>query len=247
MSLQQFSQVDFFECIIAGEAQMPSHSIGGGAQRLWLMSEVRSFHMSPDHLPSISHLRSITQALAMLDAILCPEWEYRYYSFDSQWGDNEEMASMRNGCGDDWFLLFDGAGAAIKGFAHELAQGSTLPEHIQSQVPGSFSSFLNEPAFSMQHATFCYWRGVNEHSWSKVIGGPEDDGASEMLALLVSGPSGYIAWAESYYECAVSAEATAAIFSHKPLTDSIILALNPEAELATVYAEAAEIGYPVMV
>lgn len=42
MSLQQFSQVDFFECIIAGEAQMPSHSIGGVPQRLWLMSEVSS-------------------------------------------------------------------------------------------------------------------------------------------------------------------------------------------------------------
>ncbi|MFY9476433.1 MAG: hypothetical protein ACOZE7_02720 [Pseudomonadota bacterium] len=33
--------------------------------------------MSPDLLPPIASLRRITQSLAMLDAILCPEWEYR--------------------------------------------------------------------------------------------------------------------------------------------------------------------------
>ncbi len=80
--------------------------------------------MSPEPLPSIAEIRCITQSLAMLDAILCPEWEYRYYSFNSAWGPSEEMASMRNGSGDDWFLLLDATGAALKGFAHELADGN---------------------------------------------------------------------------------------------------------------------------
>jgi hypothetical protein len=34
------------------------------------------------HLPDIDHLKSLSQSLAMLDAILCPEWEYRYYSLE---------------------------------------------------------------------------------------------------------------------------------------------------------------------
>ncbi len=195
-------------------------------------------------LPSIQDLRRITQSLAMLDAILSPEWDYRYYSFNSTWGPAEEMASMRNGSGDDWFLLLDHAGAAIKGFAHELADGAVLSENIQSQVPADFSSFLNEPAFSMQHATFCYWRKAEDSSWSKVGGGPGDDGSDEMLALLVSGPSGYKEWAEDYFEVPVALDAVTALFSHQPLNDSIILALSPDADIGVIYGQAHEIGYP---
>jgi len=195
-------------------------------------------------LPSVPDLRRVAQSLAMLDAILCPEWEYRYYSFNRSWGPGEEMASMRNGCGDDWFLLLDHAGAAIKGFSHELADGPTLSQNIQTQVPADFSSFLNEPAFSMQHATFCYWRKAGESSWAKVDGGPADDGADEMLALLVSGPARYKEWAEDYFEVPVALEMVTALFAHQPLTDSMILALNPQADIDSTYGQAEEIGYP---
>ena len=195
-------------------------------------------------LPSIPELRRVTQSLAMLDAILSPEWDYRYYSFNSAWGSGEEMASMRNGSGDDWFLLLDHAGAAIKGFAHELADTSLLSQNIQTQVPTDFSSFLNEPALSMQHATFCYWRKTGDSSWSKVDGGPDHDGADEMLALLGSGPSGYKEWAEDYYEVPVAVDAVTALFAHQPLSDSLILALNPDADIDFTYGQAQEIGYP---
>jgi hypothetical protein len=94
----------------------------------------------------------------MLDAILCPEWQYRYFSFNANWAPGMEMASMRDGCGDDWFLLFDSVGAALKGFAHELAVDQSFGANIRAQVPGEFSAFLDEPAFSMQNATFCFWR-----------------------------------------------------------------------------------------
>jgi len=70
-------------------------------------------------LPDIERLRRLAKSIAMLDAIISPEWEYRSYSYNSHWGQDEEMASMRNGCGDDWFLLFNSHGAALKGFAHE--------------------------------------------------------------------------------------------------------------------------------
>jgi hypothetical protein len=40
----------------------------------------------------------------MLDAILYPEWEYRY-SFDAEWGPEEELALMRNGSGDDYAIV----------------------------------------------------------------------------------------------------------------------------------------------
>jgi hypothetical protein len=72
-------------------------------------------------LPDIPSLRRLTRALAMLDAILSPEWEYRHYSFDAHWAEGETMASMRNGSGDEWFALFCPAGAVLKGLAHESA------------------------------------------------------------------------------------------------------------------------------
>ena len=40
-----------------------------------------------------------------LDAIIEPEWEYRYYSYNSKWSDTEEMASLRDSCGGEWFFL----------------------------------------------------------------------------------------------------------------------------------------------
>ena len=63
-------------------------------------------------LPSVDELGRITKSFAMLDLTICPELEGRYYSYDSRWLDTEGMASMRNGCGDDWFILFDESGAS---------------------------------------------------------------------------------------------------------------------------------------
>ena len=152
---------------------------------------------------------------------------------------------MRNGSGDDWFLLFDAHGAALKGFAHELAQGSGLADEIQRQVPDSLSSFRGEAAFSMQHATFCYWCPADASAWLKVSGFVGDDGAQEMLSHLISGPSGYQAWAQEYYEVDVSLEAVTAVFSHLLITEALLQVLNPQAEMDAVLRDAEEIGYPV--
>lgn len=64
-------------------------------------------------LPDVEGLRKLTQSLAMLDAIMSPEWEDRYYSFNSQWDAGEMMASMRNGSGDEYFILFGPHGARL--------------------------------------------------------------------------------------------------------------------------------------
>ncbi|MGH8028525.1 MAG: hypothetical protein ACREO3_01185 [Arenimonas sp.] len=201
-------------------------------------------NLSPDLLPPIAEIRRIAQSLAMLDAVLSPEWDLRYYSFDGGWAPGEEMASMRNGSGDDWFLLFDAAGAALKGFAHELADAASFCGSIQEQVPPGFSSFLREPAFSMQHATFCYWSKREDSTWYKVDGFQGDDGSTELLAHLILGPAGYKAWAEDYFEVPVDFDAVAAVFAHEPLAESVIRALNPAADLDAAYADAVEIGFP---
>ena len=202
-------------------------------------------------LPDLPALRRLTKSLAMLDAILSPEWQYRYYSFNSRWNAGEQMASMRNGSGDDWFLLFGSWGAALKGFAHEaaLARDRGFPKRIQQSLPASFASFLHEAAFSMDCATFCLWRGVADLRWSVVSPGdgapsPDRDGSAELLGILDGNPRTYQQWAQDYYEREIAFSAVQAIYEHHPLDEALLVALNPELALADLRADLDEIGYP---
>ncbi|MCD2166562.1 hypothetical protein [Comamonas koreensis] len=200
--------------------------------------------MPENLLPPIADLQRTAQSLAMLDAILSPDWEYRNFSFNSGWASGQKMASMRDGSGDEWFILFDDAGAAMKGFAHELAGDSSFLSEIQRQVPRDFSEFLNEPAFSMQHATFCLWRTHHDKTWNKVAGFSGDDGATQMVLQLTHGAPGYKEWAEGYYDIPVNLEAVSAIFAHQTLSPQLVFLLDQQADLHAVRADADEIGYP---
>lgn len=206
---------------------------------------------TPQKLPSIESLRMLTKSLAMLDAIVCPEWEYRYYSFNSKWRAGKEMASMRNGCGDDWFLLFDQFGAALKGFAHEypLASDKSFPARIQNVVPACFSSFLREAAFSMDVATFCVWRRCTDSAWSVVVPisgrvSPDADGSAELIGILDGSAETYRLWAEDHYERKLPISAIEALYQHRPLDSQLVAALNPALALSDTMGDAAEIGYP---
>src|SRR5712671_5552095 len=112
-------------------------------------------------LPTIETLKKLTKSLAMLDAIIMREWDYRYYSFNSRWAEGEQMASIRNGEGDGWYCGFGLPGAFLKGFDHEsemspwsMETSKVWPGVLES-VPEYFNSFATEPAFSMEDATFC--------------------------------------------------------------------------------------------
>jgi hypothetical protein len=114
-------------------------------------------------LPDIAILKQRTQSLAMLDAILCREWDDRYSSFNSQWKAGEMLASMRNGSGDEYFILFNANGAILRGFDHESTMNICDSEEmvwpgVIDAVPEIFQPFLSEPAFPIEYTTFCLWR-----------------------------------------------------------------------------------------
>jgi hypothetical protein len=206
---------------------------------------------TPQRLPQIEVLRRLTKSLAMLDAIICPEWIYRYYSHNSKWSEGQEMASMRDGCGDDWFLLFDEHGAALKGFAHEstVAKDVSFIARIQEAVPSVFASFLSEPAFSMNRASFCIWRRHADPAWSVVptsggFASPEQDGSDGLIGILDGKPESYKGWATDYYEREISLAGVKAIYEHKPLNDQLIANLNPDISLSDIRNDVHEIGYP---
>jgi hypothetical protein len=114
-------------------------------------------------IPPIYELRGKLQSLAMLDAIVMTDWQFRYFSFDSKWGPNEMMGSMRDGEGNEFFFLFDPHGAAGKLYSKETALGQFAASALDS-VPTDFSSFLNEPAFSIDLATCYVWRRPSDNA-----------------------------------------------------------------------------------
>jgi hypothetical protein len=205
------------------------------------------------HLPDIDDLRKLSKSLAMLDAIISPEWESRYYSFNSKWSQGEEMASMRNGSGDEYFLLFNTSGAILKGFAHESPMTpykqtpSKLWEGIFDSVPKEFASFLTEPAFDIESTTFCIWRTYEDKAWQcgeiKFPESDDPDGSEGLLFILDGNPETYKAWAEEYYEEKISAVAVRDIYAHRPMTYELIAGLNANLSLSELVDDIEEIGW----
>jgi hypothetical protein len=202
-------------------------------------------------LPDIPELKRLAQSLAMLDAILSPEWEYRYYSFNQAWSDGGMVASMRNGSGDHWFAIFCAAGAALHGLAHEapvFRPGNPQPA-IFDRLPVVFhANLLHEPAFTTQDSTFCIWRQSGDGHWScgpvELPAGEDPDGSAELLGILAGRPEQYAEFASDCYECEVDVEDVAAIYRHEPLGVELIRRLNPDTDLASLADDIAEIGYP---
>lgn len=209
---------------------------------------------SLEDLPPIAGLTRLSKALAMLDSILSPEWQYHYYSFNSQWGSGEMMASMRNGSGDEYFALFNEHGAAMKGFDHESVMspsgsGRLLPwPGMYQYVPAEFSSFLDEPAFSMADVTFCIWRRHSDAAWQCGVTdfppGDDPDGSEWMLEILDGNPQTYQKFASRYFEVELPLDAIARVYNLEPFNDDLVRSLNPNLDSASVAADAAEIGYP---
>ncbi len=207
-----------------------------------------------DGLPDVEGLRRLLQSMAVLDAIICPEWSYRYYSFNSRWASGEQMGSMRNGSGDEFFALFNAAGCFLKGLAHEspMALGGRGPGQVWpgvlDGVPEVFGTCLAEPAFSMADTTFCLWRRPGDDSWRlgpvSFPPGQDPDGSEGLLSPLDGEPETYRAWAEDYYEREIPLAGVGHIYSHGPLTLALISSLNPDLAPEDLRADVDEIGYP---
>ncbi len=205
-------------------------------------------------LPDIDTLRRRMQSMAVLDAILSPDWQFRYFSFNSKWSKGEQMGSMRDGCGDDLFAHFTKAGCFLKGFAHESpmspyrVQPKRLWGGVLDSVPKVFAKSLREPAFSMDDTTFCVWRLYGDPMWSRgdieFPEGKDPDGSARFLRYYDGKPATYRKHAADYFETDVPLKLIRAVYAHEPLTDELVQAVNPEVMLADLKADLEEIGYP---
>lgn len=145
-------------------------------------------------LPSPIELKRICKSLSALEAILCQDWQYRYYSYQKEWSETEEVCEMRNGCGDQMLILFIAEGVCINGFAHESKMNGwrkEMPKEKESfwgklfrvkkeitsksiqknshgvleGLPKKFNNFIfGEPIKSIG-TTFCIWQTKTDNEW----------------------------------------------------------------------------------
>ncbi len=207
-------------------------------------------------LPEIDNVRKLSRALAMLDAVLSPEPEFRYFSFDSRWSPTEETALMKSGTGDGYSIVFSPDGAIAQGFDHEspLSPWSRPSDEpwpgLFIGVPDALAPALDEPAFlgpgGKRNVTVCFWRTPTDEQWlCGPVEGAEKDGADWMFQLLADGrPEAYLTFAENQFEVALELDAIQHVYASMPLTEEVVTALNPEVLLRDLKDDIAEIGYP---
>lgn len=195
--------------------------------------------MNLSQLPDVDGLRRLLQSMAMLDALLCREWQYRLYSFNSHWATGEQMGSMRNGQGDDFFALFNEHGCFLKGFAHEspMTPYRSDPKRVWpgvlDSVPREFADCLRQAAFSMEDTTFCIWRLYTDVCWQRgdiaFPSGTDPDGSEYLLSPLDSRPETYHKTATWYFnKLFLTVDMVRHVYEHRPLTDEFVAALRPD-------------------
>ena len=198
-------------------------------------------------LPDRKTLQTICKAIAVLDAIISQEWEYRYYSYTNKWADNEEFCEMRNGSGDQILILFRRDGCVINGFAHEFNQNDK--RNLTNSLPPIFNGFIfGEPVKSIG-TTFCVWTTI-QGNWQ--VGKIEnfEDNSEKMLTIFDGKPQTYLDWATDYFEGSykeggIPLDTVSKIYSGQNLTKEMVLSIVDKLEdWEQLKTDLNEIGYP---
>jgi hypothetical protein len=198
-------------------------------------------------LPGHHAVRTICKAVSVLDAILCQDWVYRYYSYNCAWDVDEEFCEMRNGEGDQMLILFRNEGCVINGFAHESEQPDK--SEVTTGLPAIFNPFIfGEPVDSIG-TTFCLWKTETEN-WKHGAVALVADGSEEMLKILDGQAQTYVDWAAKYFEgsykeTGLPLDTVTKIYQGKILTKTMVSSLVDELEdWDQLTDDLIEIGYP---
>lgn len=213
-------------------------------------------------LPAISVVRRWSQSLAVLDAIICAEPQYRYFCFDSHSGPGRALAWMRNGEGDEHSITFTDGAAFMRGFDHESPVspfGQTPPSlwpGLLTGLPEALKPAARDPAFTLEGVplmTVALWRLAEDQQWRH---GPvtfprswqrenaDPDGSDWLFAQLDGRADSYLEYASDYFERQLPGDAVTAVIGHQPVTAALVRALNPQRLLDDLTNDLNQIGYP---
>jgi hypothetical protein len=218
------------------------------------MASISTRNLAP--LPDVDSLKALLQSLAVLDSVMSPDdWDMRYFSFNAKWGSGEEIGSMRNGGGDEFFAFFNRSGCFLKGYSHECPMPPyrknppAIWQGLLENVPNAFSAGLIEPAFSMSDVTFCIWRLYGERNWPtgqiEFPRSADSHGSSYLLGFLDGKPKTHQRFAEDYSEADLAMESIRHIYQHLPLTTDSVESLNSDATLKMIAKDLKGISYVI--
>lgn len=145
------------------------------------------------------------------------------------------MASMRDGSGNEYFINFTSEGAAGKVFHKEALSDSTK---ALSSVSSKFAAFKVEPAFSLDKATFFFWKENEELSWQA---SPSNLNEYAFLDFLIGGVDSYQRWAENYYEREIDLKTLKEVFLSLSITTDQLVILNADLDLEDLEEDLQEI------
>ena len=197
-------------------------------------------------LPGRDKLKSVCKAISVLDAILSQDWEYRYYSYNKDWAEDEEFFEMRDGDGDQMLVLFRPDGCVINGYAHEFEQPDKA--QLTNNLPAIFEEFIfGEPVNSVG-TTFCLWT-TEQRNWQTGEIENHDNNAEEFLTVFDGNPQTYTDWAVTYFDentidpSALLKLATA-IYAGQTLNKAMVLSVvNQLDDWQLLKTDLDEIGY----
>ena len=184
----------------------------------------------------VNEISQKLKILALADAIIEPEWEYRYFSYNSKWSDTEEMGSLRDGCGSEWFFWLSGNLAGYKCLSKD---DGIIPdvESIKNKIPTEYNTFISEPAFSMDTST-CIWY-LKESNWIKY--GLDVTDLMNIDELKNWDARKYHSWAIDYYEREIDLNEVEKLFNNQ-FSEEIAKKLNPDIDLRELKVNVEEIG-----
>ncbi|MFB7666609.1 hypothetical protein ACFC1R_22110 [Kitasatospora sp. NPDC056138] len=201
-------------------------------------------------------LRARCRAPALLDVVLdgfAPRYDYI-----PNWRAGVDLATMENGSGDLYGIVFDPAGAFLYGFDHEC-DATPWREWPRAHWPGlleglptALAHYPAAPELQFDgffDATVCAWRETGATSWQcgPVEFAPEEtDGAGWLFGVLTDGSAEAVRTdAEYYYERPVDRQAVAALLAGAPLDRRTVGALDPAADFEATADRARLLGYAV--
>jgi len=202
----------------------------------------------PHDIPT---LKRLFRQLAILNIVLCEEDWLRYHRYYPQWDEGVDSAKIDNGSGDTLWALFYQGDAVLKGFDHESpvspyaqAKFKSWP-NLYTGLPPHLEQLLEDKALLKDEVTFCLWRTKTDAVWQQgpvVFPNGEDDGTAFLLQQIYANSQDFKAWADEYFDLDLPEALLSKVYDDAPLTDELILGLNPSGNLAAIKADLKALG-----
>lgn len=208
----------------------------------------------------IEDLRRVCKGIAALEIVMCREQEFRYYFYDPNYSDNEEVFELINGCGSrrsgcnsHMMILFCPDGCVINGFDNcsyddeiyytfDDDGGIEWRKSVEKEkenvlkmkeiIQGLPDVFHEfiEESLESIRSTFCIWK-TKDGKWSRSdMVGTQEDGSVEMLDILDKNPQKYVEFCKWYYGKDIPFDIAQKVYHGEPLTLEMVKSLNSGVE-----------------